>query len=192
MLENTKHENDGSAKRARAAVNEKNPGICTEKTILISIFLKITSLLGLFTYNRQNRQDRTCRACRFGLRFPPRKIHPATGVTTRCQDDENLNARRNAIEILNGGEISVNCKSKLNRNLNSNISTICGPASQTLRGQEIASGKRGSNMVFSDVCVITLYLFEGLRIQIHTCLEWPFQNTLRMALSTHERMPKQN
>ena len=52
---------------------KKAPRHCVQvKHSLISIFLEITSLLGLLNCSRQNRQDRACRIelADLGLRFP--------------------------------------------------------------------------------------------------------------------------
>jgi len=49
-----------------------------------------------------------------------RFLHP-WAATAHSLEDEARNGERNAIEILNGGEILVNCKFKLNKNLNLNL-----------------------------------------------------------------------
>jgi len=42
-------------------------------------------------------------------------------LTARSVEDETRNAELKVIEILNGGEILVNCKFKLNKNVNLNL-----------------------------------------------------------------------
>ena len=54
------------------------------------------------------------------LLLPPVLTHHI-GVTARSVEDETRNAELNIIEILNGGEILVNCKFKSNKNLNLNL-----------------------------------------------------------------------